>query len=156
MKQTENGMMLFNNMHNDQITPGPKNHESILAACICPNCSGNLNAYSGIINCSGCGSKYPITDGIPSFLQKNDQSRKHGRIAHLYDVASQKYGDNFKSCGYSGQAAYYSRLKIISKWINFGGLSNTKILDIGCGTGMMTKHLAEKMKSGVLMFQSVY
>jgi ubiquinone/menaquinone biosynthesis C-methylase UbiE/uncharacterized protein YbaR (Trm112 family) len=113
--------------------------------CVCPGCLGALEGNDSFFTCTSCGTKYSIIDKIPDFLTPCPQSEKtvHA-LSSLYDQASEKYKGSPKSCGYASDSSFKHRLNIFKKWINYPGLKNLKILDIGCGTGLMTESLADE------------
>jgi uncharacterized protein YbaR (Trm112 family) len=39
-----------------------------LAFLVCPVCHGGLTLGSGSVDCSGCGRRFPVVDGLPVLL----------------------------------------------------------------------------------------
>lgn len=119
--------------------------EEVKVNCACPGCLGSLTVDNSFFFCEGCVRKYPIIGGIPDFLAARPQSEKIvNTLSSLYDRESEKYKGSPKSCGYASDSSFQHRLNIFKHWIDFSGLNNLKILDIGCGTGLMTQTLADK------------
>ncbi len=42
----------------------------LLKIIVCPECKGELEKKKNMLVCIGCSAKYPIIDGIPSFVKK--------------------------------------------------------------------------------------
>ena len=116
----------------------------VLETCICPICHGNLKIQNENIACNECEHIFPILNGIPKFISDVHQSEKTHVLSDTYDRASSKHLGSAKSCGYSGNSGYLPRLNILRRWIDFDKVRGKKIIDIGCGTGLMTEQLAEK------------
>ena len=113
-------------------------------ACVCPLCHSKLNFVDNQFTCKGCNRAFSNTSGIPTFMNKEMQSAKIQYLSQLYDRASCKYKDRPQSCGYSGNIGFYSRLNILKKWFNFEQVQGLKILDVGCGAGLLTEKLVKQ------------
>jgi SAM-dependent methyltransferase len=59
----------------------------------------------------------------------------------MYDRAVEKYRGSPRSCGYATDSAFRHRLNILNHWVEVNTLKDRHILDIGCGTGLMTQDL---------------
>ena len=127
----------------------PRNHiqdslSHVLDTCVCPFCYGKLKNSGDDILCHECDFTFPVLNGIPVFISKNDMSHKNRKLSSLYDKSTIKHHGSYKSCGYSGKNDYLSRLNIIKRWIDFENINGKKIIDIGCGTGLMTEQLVQR------------
>lgn len=110
--------------------------------CVCPLCSGELELRDRFFVCTRCRFPYPIIHNIPDFLTTGPDSEKTvQKLSSLYDRESEKYKGSPKSCGYASDASFQHRLNIFQHWMDFSTIKNLKILDIGCGTGLMTETL---------------
>ncbi len=111
--------------------------------CACPRCFGRLTLGQSCFICLTCKASYPVSNTIPDFLVTRTQTQAMVEgLSCLYDRASETYKGSPRSCGYAGDASFLHRLNIFKKWIDFSGINHLKILDIGCGTGLMTQALA--------------
>lgn len=122
------------------------NHDlihDVLTMCICPVCHGNLKIQNEYIRCDDCECDFPIIKGIPNFILDRHKPKKIQELSDLYENKSSKYPGSPKSCGYSGNTDYLSRLNVLRQWIDFEKVKGEKIIDIGCGIGLMTAGLAE-------------
>jgi uncharacterized protein YbaR (Trm112 family) len=54
-------------MDEETLSGGPKRLDE-LSWVVCPVCHKELRAGDGSVECSGCGRRYPIVDGIPVLL----------------------------------------------------------------------------------------
>jgi 2-polyprenyl-3-methyl-5-hydroxy-6-metoxy-1,4-benzoquinol methylase len=124
--------------HSDQDLIG-----DVLETCVCPICHGELSLLDKSIACNGCERIFPVVDGIPEFMSDVHRSEKINELSNTYDSASLKYSGSAKSCGYSGHTGFISRLNVLRRWIDFDKINVEKIIDIGCGTGLMTEQLAK-------------
>lgn len=118
--------------------------KSLSTRCVCPICHGKLETSTDTIRCAGCGRDFPVIDGIPDFVTEGASLDKIRELSQTYDVACAKYPGSPRSCGYSGETAYLSRLNILRRWIDLDQLGGKLILDVGCGIGLLTHELASK------------
>jgi ubiquinone/menaquinone biosynthesis C-methylase UbiE len=118
--------------------------QDVLAMCICPVCHGNLKIKNEYITCNECERIFPIINGIPDFISDVHKPEKIQELSDIYENANSKYPGSPKSCGYSGNTDYLSRLNVLKQWIDFKKVRGEKIVDIGCGIGLMTAGLVEK------------
>lgn len=110
--------------------------------CICPKCSADLGLSGMEFHCRGCGTVYPVKNGIPELMVTAlEAEEKVQQLSRLYDDSAVKHNYSPKSCGYTTDSAYYHTLNILNQWINPTRISGLKILDVGCGTGLMTESL---------------
>jgi SAM-dependent methyltransferase len=91
---------------------------------------------TGVLTCPRCRSAYPIEDGIPDLRELGDdpfeQSPKSDEIS-ARDVEAMRYEAQFGTYQNAAEsAALIRRLDL--------GASH-RVLELGCGTGRMTRHL---------------
>lgn len=121
-------------------------NRDVINTCICPECHSDVEIRGGRYQCLQCRQVFENINGIPNFLNHQRNARKIIELSELYDRTSTKHKDNPKSCGYSGQAAFNTRLMILKKWFNIDQLKGTKILDVGCGAGLLSECLVAQNK----------
>jgi SAM-dependent methyltransferase len=110
--------------------------------CICPDCSKEFEIRNDMLVCAGCGKQYAQSSKIVRLLPGS--SAAHNTVQQLcclYDRASEKYKGSPKSCGYATDASFMHRLNMLHRWIDPDSAKDLKVLDIGCGTGLMTRAL---------------
>lgn len=125
---------------------GPSNFVPFLfrEKCVCPICHGALIAGSRDMECSVCCRAYPLIDGIPDFMVEGPMKGRLRDLSAAYDTASQRHLDSALSCGYCGERAHCHGLNVLQGWIDYGGMANRCILDVGCGVGLMTRGLTPR------------
>ena len=69
-------------------------------------------------------------------------------IAREYDQNFQNYGDNPKS---TGQRNTYTQERRLSVLMEVGNLERAKILDFGCGTGLLGEQIRKHIKFKILI-----
>ncbi len=122
----------------------PEMDHAIWDTCICPVCHGGLEAGAGGITCRGCRRRYPFSGGMPNFITDSELSEKIQELSRDYDEKSRRHSGSPKSCGYSSNMDYLSRLNLLKRWLHFEHMEGKTVLDIGCGTGLMTEALTQE------------
>jgi ubiquinone/menaquinone biosynthesis C-methylase UbiE len=118
--------------------------QEVAVSCVCPKCNASLMLTDNEFQCNECGCSYPVRDGIPELLAATSQSEVTvTRLSKLYNAGAQKYNHSPKSCGYTTNDAFRHSLNILSHWVWADCLSGLKVLDVGCGTGLMTQPLVK-------------
>lgn len=111
----------------------------VTKTCACPLCLGQLDKAKEGFSCTVCSAWYPLVQNIPDFLESASGSGTRVQsLSRFYDKASQKYRGSPKSNGYTTPTSFRHRLNIFKHWVDFDTVRQMKILDIGCGTGLMT------------------
>lgn len=129
---------------------------SALALLRCPRCRERLRAANDVpspeasvrqLTCTRCGEVYPIEDGIPRFVSKDDVQKRYPEIAKQTAVGARFYEfacvqQFLEIIGIEVEDArheYLDRLEI---------RPGTRVLDVGAGTGSEMVFLA-RQKTGL-------
>jgi SAM-dependent methyltransferase len=110
-------------------------HESILSILACPYCKDNLRlsaeetlphgVLTGRLTCAACQRHYPITRGVPRFVERDRYAGSFSR-QRLY------VRRHFSS--YRGDRSGYERFGAMTGF-SFEELADGRTLEIGCGYG---------------------
>jgi ubiquinone/menaquinone biosynthesis C-methylase UbiE len=118
---------------------------SLITILACPDCRGDLRlaqstvqekdgVFQGVLRCSGCGREFPIEDGIlramPSSLipEQSDEIKARDEQVTEYDNMV--------------QLAMFSLIELPITFFFLKPRQVNTVLEAGCGTGRMTKHLS--------------
>lgn len=136
----------------------------------CPNACTNALALealkteggriqTGSIRCEGCGSRFPIEDGIARIMPKHLQAQQgeapldEATAAQLREMAAR---DN-EADGYDKMKnlRLFGKVEIPYTLQQMKLRSNHVLLEAGCGTGRMTRIFAPKCKSVIAVDFSI-
>lgn len=106
---------------------------SLLKILACPNCKGELVAdpaepeiINGVLICKDCKSQFPITNGIPRFVEQYNYASSFG---YQWNLFRKEQIDSFNGTTLSADRFWseteWSKDQLKGKWI----------LDAGCGAG---------------------
>lgn len=112
----------------------------------CPACRGDLTEQPEGLSCRNCGAVYPLEDGRMDFLPEENTGDSPGLIEPLFRVVAPVY-----------QSLYFPFLYRLGTLPHFhspeAGADNLAdrtpagaetVLDLACGTGLLTRKLAER------------
>jgi SAM-dependent methyltransferase len=99
--------------------------------------SGDDNViFSGSLKCSSCNQSYQIKNGILNFLSSQ---------ADLPDVMKDEIEARNKEAGiYDERLSVRYHKEVPSTLKTIGDLEGKKVIEYGCGTGRLTKYLADE------------
>ena len=109
----------------------------LLSVLACPKCQGELSCQpaevgeegeinSGSLECTGCHQTYPITSGIPRFVDSENYASSFGYQWNLFRA---EQIDSINGIGHSRQR-FYSETGWTKEW-----MAGKWIMDAGCGAG---------------------
>jgi ubiquinone/menaquinone biosynthesis C-methylase UbiE len=115
--------------------------DRLLAVLWCPDDHGDLLAEGGAARCATCGRRYPVIDGVLSFVEaealdevtRREQSSRDAEAA-WYDTINTEYTNTVEL------PAMIERL----------GVPDGPVLDHGAGTGRITAALARQLAQPVV------
>lgn len=114
-----------------------------LVHLVCPSCKGDLGVSeiqeehaeeikSGVLNCSRCGSSYPVIRHIPRFVAAQNYASGFGL---QWTVHARTQYDS-----YTGVPISEKRFFEETMWPR--RLEGERVLEVGCGSGRFTVHAA--------------
>lgn len=115
--------------------PVPATSVLPLASLACPSCRSALVHQDHGLACTGCGARYPVSDGVPHLLAREDAGDDADPVAHLYEHVAHQYDRVFAP---HVVEHYLARRAGLVK----GLLPAGDVLDVGCGTGMLGARLS--------------
>src|SRR6266404_325321 len=106
----------------------------LLEILCCPKCGGNLtdsqrgavDIIEGELHCDGCGALYPVTNGIPRFVEPDNYASSFG---YQWNLFRKEQLDT-----YNGTTLSSDRLWSETGWTG-DDLKEKWVLDAGCGAG---------------------
>jgi SAM-dependent methyltransferase len=106
----------------------------------CPVCAGTL-AASDVVECTGCGARWPVRDGVPCMLSRA-VAASHARRGFEYQWQLRLRGDCEPS-----HRCYGFRTREFASWlVEQYGLGDGEepgwLIDVGCGSGEKTAEIA--------------
>jgi SAM-dependent methyltransferase len=118
----------------DETTPGDAGavSERFLPLLCCPADRSPLRNLAGELECERCGARYPVRDGVVSFMDAGQLSEIERREQASRDDESAWYDTMFE--GYSNAVEVPTVVRRI-------GVPAGPILDHGAGTGRITERL---------------
>ena len=108
--------------------------QKLLDMLACIKCGGRLSStdfdggelIDGELACNGCGAKYPVTNGIPRFVEPDNYASSFG---YQWNLFRKEQIDSFNGTTLSADRFWtetgWSRDELKDKWV----------LDAGCGAG---------------------
>ena len=108
--------------------------QKLLDMLACIKCGGGLSStdfdggelIDGELTCKGCGAKYPVTNGIPRFVEPDNYASSFG---YQWNLFRKEQIDSFNGTTLSADRFWtetgWSRDELKDKWV----------LDAGCGAG---------------------
>lgn len=114
-----------------------EDYKKIIGIFACPECSGALSLTKDGMICKNCQKNYFLRSGILSFLV---EEKKYWQQYFLQKLRNSQ--NEAQAVGY----AYKRNFDLVQDTIKkiLDNTSKMKILDVGCGHGLMTGWLAEK------------
>jgi 2-polyprenyl-3-methyl-5-hydroxy-6-metoxy-1,4-benzoquinol methylase len=113
-------------------------YDKILDLLVCPHCKTDLQKDSnGSYKCSGQEHEFKLKDGILSFIDSNDTRWQKWFEQKLHNAA-----DLAEAVAYGKKTNFDLVCNIIKQLTK--DVHSAKVLDVGCGHGVMSQHLTEQ------------
>jgi SAM-dependent methyltransferase len=110
---------------------------ALAATFACPACAGDLQQGEDSLTCESCGRTYPVTGGIPRFVEEAPGAS--AQVQRVFDFEHRRYQDSWYT-------QFHPRL--VDQFLDECGLPREffvgkRALDAGCGSGRWTYAMAE-------------
>jgi SAM-dependent methyltransferase len=115
----------------------------LLALLCCPDDHGDLDVIDNgsAVRCSTCGRRYPVIDGVLSFLTEAPLDETTRREQASRDAEAEWYHGIF---------AEYTNIVEVPATVSRIGRPEAPVLDHGAGTGRVTAYLAKELLQPVI------
>src|SRR5258708_10578054 len=121
---------------------------SLLRLIRCPDCAAalsllnareqNAEIVSGILQCEGCRSSFPIEDGLPVILRSDALSeRTRSSFGKQWKLHEQRRFEQETISGKNRQEGLHE-FQLAFRLADLAALQDSMILDAGCGSGVLT------------------
>jgi SAM-dependent methyltransferase len=110
--------------------------EDLLAALWCPDDHGDLQLSGAAVECRSCSRRYPVIDGVVSFLAEAELTELDRREQQDRDAEAEWYDSLWPE--------YIDKLELPAHARPLGATEGP-VLDIGAGPGRVTEHLARDL-----------
>jgi len=112
----------------------------------CPSCLKDdllVNQRKSGVVCKDCGQFFPVSDGIPQFFLPNDwdQDKRRDVTAAVKAFYEETPFPNYEKLETAGDLIAKAERGIFAHMLNEQVPFNTRILEVGCGTGQLTNFL---------------
>jgi len=125
--------------------PQPECYHSIPFEVLrCPKCHANLSLdrTSTFLECDGTvPHRFLITEGIPSFVSRDEISPKDAKVVFEYDETAEKYDEGVKTYDSWLGVSLEGEYRNVVAELSIG--SSQRILDVSTGTGAMIFRMRE-------------
>jgi SAM-dependent methyltransferase len=109
---------------------------------MCPSCQGDLEIAGKGIECSKCGHSYQVEDGIPLLFWPNEWvSAKEDITNVVKSFYEQTPFPNYDGLENAADLIRKAQKGIFTCLLNEQIPFNTRILEVGCGTGQLSNYL---------------
>jgi len=105
---------------------------------ICPECKSALQIDTSGAACPSCGNRYLVIENILSFLPEQET---HFWQQYHTEIAKEASRET-EQVGYSADRIFWIIHDTVKRIV--GPISDSNILDIGCGNGLMSRWLTKK------------
>jgi len=112
----------------------------------CPDCSGSLDFRSNHLRCSKCGHRSSIRDGYVDFVGDRSDYTTTWTVKTLFEVIPPIYQSIYFPFFYriGTFPKSHSPGTLVDHIVDRSGNGDGRVLDLACGTGLLTRSLAER------------
>jgi SAM-dependent methyltransferase len=123
-------------------------NQKLLEILACPKCKGGLNSFSadeeiveGTLECLSCALRYPVTNGIPRFVEPDNYASSFG---YQWNRFRKEQIDSFNGTTLSADRLWsetgWAKAELAGRWV----------LDAGCGAGRFLDAAAAGSKGEIV------
>ncbi len=134
---------------------------SLLRLIRCPDCAATLSLLnareqnaeivSGILQCQGCRSSFPIEDGLPVILRSDTLSaRTRASFGKQWKLHEQRRFEQETIYGKSRQEGLHDFQRAFGL-ADLASLQDCMILDAGCGSGVLTADIGRAVPAATVL-----
>ncbi|MBU0880932.1 MAG: methyltransferase domain-containing protein [Candidatus Omnitrophica bacterium] len=109
---------------------------------VCPACGKDLAVCGDTITCAGCKNTFSTESGIPLLFWPNEWDSSKRDVTHVVKSFYEKTPfPNYEKMETTGDLIEKAESGIFARLLNEQIPFNTRVLEVGCGTGQLTNYL---------------